>query len=223
MSFTLTSLFEDDFEYAGKIYNVNMTFDNILLLYEMFDDESLMDIEKIDIAIDMLVKEYDELKFNNVDEMVNLFKYIMREFLDIDLDKVQEEQEQQDESENKDLDGEESKPKKYMSYTKDAGLIFASFFAAYKIDLFEMHGKLHWKKFVALLSHLEDNTKFKQVIGYRTAKIPTGQHVDKDQVEHIKKMKKIYALEDTEQTPQEMSNKLNNFAEAMKQRAKIKK
>jgi hypothetical protein len=216
MSFTLSSSIDDTFDYEGEILNINMNFDNILLLFEMFDDDTLTDADKIDIALDMLVIESDKLKFSSFEEMVEFFNYVMKEFLEIDLNKKKQK------NGNKDQDGEEEEPEKFMDYQKDADIIYASFMAAYRIDLFEMQGKLHWKKFKALISHLSDDSKLKQVIGYRTAKIPTGKNVNKDHVDHIKKMKRVYSLEDekeNERRAQESSKALNIMGEALKERA----
>lgn len=181
MSFTLTTDFDDCFEFKGKTFNVDMSFDNILLLFEMFDDKDLYEHEKVFYALQMLIEEFDELQLSSPNEAYELFKYLLKEFLDIDLDKKNDEG--------------QSNVKMY-DFTKDATLIYASFFAVYKVDLFELKGKLHWNKFEALLHHLDDNSPFKKVIGYRTMKVPNGQHVDKDYRNHIIKMKQLYSLDD---------------------------
>ncbi len=45
---------------------------------------------------------------------------------------------------------------------------------AYNIDLIEEQGKLHWKKFNALLSGLPDGTKFVEVMKIRAWKPSKG-------------------------------------------------
>lgn len=181
MTFKLTDTFDDHFEYEGKTFHVDMAFDNILRLFELFDDKSIPEWEKVLWGLEILIVEYDKLKEKSFEEQFELFKFVLREFLDIDLDQPPEQLEQQ---------------KKVMDYTKDAELIYASFFAVYKIDLFEMHGKLHWKKFQALLTHLPDDSKFKEVVGYRTMKIPSANKVTKEYRDHVIRMKQLYALED---------------------------
>src|SRR5690606_37965837 len=121
MTFKLTDTFEDQFEYEGKIFHVDMAFDNILRLFELFDDKSISEWEKVLWGLEILIVEYDELREKSFEEQFELFKFVLREFLDIDLDQPPEQEQQ----------------KKIMDYTKDAELIYASFFAAYKIDLFE--------------------------------------------------------------------------------------
>lgn len=181
MTFKLTDTFDDHFEYEGKAFHVDMAFDNILRLFELFDDKSILEWEKVLWGLEVLIVEYDELREKPFEEQFELFKFVLREFLDIDLDQPPEQSEQQ---------------KEVMDYAKDAELIYASFFAAYKIDLFEMHGKLHWKKFQALLTHLPDDSKFKEVVGYRTMRIPSANKVTKEYRDHVIKMKRLYALED---------------------------
>ena len=57
--------------------------------------------------------------------------------------------------------------KPLFSIKYDGEYIFASFMQAYQMDLIEEQGKLHWKKFNALLSGLPDGTKFVEVMKIR--------------------------------------------------------
>jgi hypothetical protein len=200
--FTLTTEFDDTFKFKEKVCQVDVSFDNILLLFEMFDDEEIEEYEKIFLALQMLVNEYDELEFDSYEEVYELFKYVMLEFLDIDL-------------ENRNEDGE-SRVKMY-DFQKDAELIYASFFAVYKLDLFELKGELHWKKFQALLTHLDDNSPFKQVIGYRVMKVPSEKEASKDYISHVRKMKQMYSLEED---PQDATSVFDSLANTFKAQAK---
>lgn len=187
----LTDEFDDRIEYEGQVLNVDMTFDNILLLFEMFDDEAFFEYEKVPLGLQMLVQEYDILSDKSFEEQFALFKYILKEFLDID------------------LGGEQQSSKKIMDYQKDAGLIYASFFAVYKMDLFELRGKLHWRKFQTLLTHLQDNSPLKQVIGYRTMKVPDVKTSSEEYRQHVINMKRIHGLED--QNPLGAMDQLEHF------------
>jgi len=177
MSFLLTDEFEDSFEWEGKVYHVDLAFDNVLRLFEMFDDDVFFEEEKPFLAITMLVVE-EISNFQSLEEGFELFKFLMKEFLDINLEEQGE------------------KKKKIYDFKKDADLIYASFLACYKIDLFEMHGKLHWKKFNALLAHLDDKSKLKQVIGYREMKVPNSKEASREYIDHVQKMKRLYSLDD---------------------------
>lgn len=216
MSF-LTEEFDDSFEYKGKEFNVDMAYDNILLLFEMFNDDMIHDTIKMDIAVEMLVIEYEELQISDMHELSDLFYFLMKEFVGIDLKGDKEESE---ETQAKDMQGEIEKPKEFMNYEKDAEYIYASFLFDYGIDLFEERGKMHWNKFNSLLINLSDESKLKKVISYRTAKIPTGKHANSEQAEHIRKMKRIYALDrGKKQSPEEMNKAFDSVGNALKEMA----
>lgn len=53
-----------------------------------------------------------------------------------------------------------------LDYELDSELIYAAFLGQYGIDLFEVK-ELHWHKFLALLKGLNENTKLREVMGYR--------------------------------------------------------
>jgi hypothetical protein len=224
MSFKLTSTFDQDcFEFEDNTLNLDMSFDNILLLFEMFDDEDLSGSDKILIALNMLIYECEEyLAEKDFEVLKALFKYIMKEFLEIDIDK--DEEDQPDTGEQNDEEKEQPVTK-FLDYVKDAPIIYSSFLASYGMDLFECQGKLHWQKFKALLTHLPDESKLKQVIGYRTAKIPTGKHVDQEAVKRLRKLKSIYSLDDKprEQTIQARNAAFDSLSQVMKKKAVIKK
>jgi Bacteriophage Gp15 protein len=218
----LTSTFEDSFEFEGNTLNLDLSFDNILLLFEMLDDDDLDDFNKILIALQMLIYECEEyLSEVDFEVLRELFKYILKEFLYMDIDK---EEEEQNKSETLDPEEEQEAKIKFMDYKKDAGIIYASFLAEYGIDLFEQQGKLHWLKFKELVTHLSDKSKLKQVISYRTTKVPTGKNVDQEAVKHLKKMKRIYSLENPEvkQTTKARNAAFDAIAEALKSKAKLK-
>jgi Bacteriophage Gp15 protein len=140
------------------------------------------------------------LVIDSHEEAFELFKYLLREFLDIDLEKKNE-------------SGEVNK----YDFVKDAELIYASFFAVYKLDLFELQGKLHWRKFEALLLHLDDNSPFKQIIGYRTMKIPTEKQASKEYIQHVRKMQQLYSLEDG---PKDVTYVFDSISSTLKSQAK---
>ena len=196
--FTLTTEFDDSFELKEKVYHIDMAFDNILLLFELFDDEEIEEFDKVFVALRLLINEYDELELGTFEETYELFKYVLHEFIGIDLDAKTE-------------DGETQV--KMYDYQKDAELIYASFFAVYKLDLFEVKGKLHWKKFLALLTHLDDNSPLKQVIGYRVMKVPSEKEASKEYRQHVIKMKQLYSLNDG---PKDVTSVFDTLASSFK-------
>lgn len=195
--FLLTNKFEDSFEYEGNRLSIDMSFNNILKLFELFDDPLFKSYEKIPIALEMLVVEYELIEDLEFMDKFELYNYVLKEFLEIG---------------KKNDDGGEQDTKKIMDFNQDAGLIYASFMSEYGIDLFEEQGKLHWHKFSELLSNLGDKTAFRKVIGYRAMKVPSTKEVSKEYRQYIKKMKKIYSLDDTEDTKDNIEDKLDSIA-----------
>ena len=53
-----------------------------------------------------------------------------------------------------------------VDYELDSDLVYSAFLGQYGIDLVEVE-HLHWHKFLALLSGLNDNTRLREVMGYR--------------------------------------------------------
>nr|DAJ16445.1 MAG TPA: hypothetical protein [Siphoviridae sp. ct6ap5] len=62
------------------------------------------------------------------------------------------------------------------------------------MDLIEEQGKLHWKKFNALLSGLPDGTKFVEVMKIRAWKPSKGDSSQEKQ--RMRKLQEEYALPD---------------------------
>jgi hypothetical protein len=186
----LTSAFDDYFVFKNSKYKVDMSFDNILRLFEMFNDDTIVKMDKPILAVRMLV---EEVKCDSYEETINLFKYLMKEFIGIDVDKQEENQ------------------TKTFDFTKDAEIIYASFFSEYHMDLVEMQGILHWNKFIALLNYLDDESKFKQIVGIRTMKVPSSQEASQEYIDHIRKMKDTYSL-DEEQKGESINDVFDRLA-----------
>lgn len=53
-----------------------------------------------------------------------------------------------------------------IDYELDSDLIYSAFLGQYGIDLVDVE-HLHWHKFLALLSGLNDSTRLREVMGYR--------------------------------------------------------
>ena len=200
MSF-LTEEWDDSFEFKGETFHVNLAYDNVLLLFEMFNDESLANDEKIDFALDMLIDRYDKMKFNSVEEFIALYQYLMKEFLGYDT-------EEKEENENNVV--------KTHDFEKDAELIYASFYAAYHIDLIEQKGKLHWKKFITLMKHLDEKTAFKKVVEIRTMKVPKSNNHNQEQIANIRKLKQLYSLDKETGSEEKVQEVLSKAFSAMK-------
>jgi hypothetical protein len=180
MEFTLTSTFDDAFEYNGIEIRLNLAFDHVLRVFELLDDDMFHDYEKIDITLEILVENYEDIEDLPINEKFEMYAYIFKEFLDIDLTKADE----------------SGIVKKTFDFKKDAGLIYASFLSAYGMDLFEQQGKLHWQKFIQLLTNLHKDTVFKEVVNIRKMEVPPPDKYNKEYRKYVLEMKRLYSLED---------------------------
>ena len=80
-----------------------------------------------------------------------------------------------------------------VSFTEDAGLIYAAFLAQYGIDLTAT--SLHWWKFRALFDGLTDKHKICEIMGYRAMDL--SKIKNREQRAHYRKLKEMYKLPDT--------------------------
>lgn len=194
--FKLTNFLETELDYNGQLLHLDLSFDNILRLFELFQD-AIDNALKIDIACEMLIHEYQLIEEADIYEKNELLLFILREYLYIDLT-----------AEQSDEEGEEKKVQSF-DFTKDAGIIYASFMSVYGIDLFEMQGKLHFLKFMELLKHIDDTSKLKEVINIRTTPLPSPNKHNQAERERLMKLKEVYSLDDelTEEQQQEKLNK----------------
>lgn len=190
----LTDRFEDMLTINDIECALDLSFDNILRIYELKDDDEVNDFEKIEFMFEMLVINHEDIDLT-LDQKVQTVEFIFSEFI------TQESvQEKADESEQ-----EEPQQKTY-DLNKDADYIYASFFMDYGLDLIEQQGKLHWRKFVALLNGLSEKTPFMQVIQIRTMEIPKANKHNEKERQRIKKLKRIYALDKEERNADDVFN-----------------
>lgn len=173
-------------EINGKLFKVDMSFDNILNLIEMLNDKELSDETQIVLGIEML---FDDPLDMPIGEQVKVFFESYQALIgkdaesDLEYDLLGNPMPRQAE--------EESEP--LYDLQQDAEYIYASFMQDYGMDLFEQQGVLHWYKFKALLTGLSDNTKFKKVLEIRQMPLPSGKGSSKQRAE-VEKLKRAYAL-----------------------------
>ncbi|EAC7121821.1 bacteriophage Gp15 family protein [Listeria monocytogenes] len=192
----------DIYEYEGKEYKLDLAFDNVLRVIELTEDNSLSDVFRANLAIDVLFvddmpwsRSNEEDEYANIEEkslvLIDIFtNYIVKEnddglLYDIDGNKMPG-------ATNNNDDAEEIAS---YSLTQDADYIYASFLQDYNIDLLDSRGKMHWYKFRALLESLRDDTTIKTIIGIRQAELPSGKGTEKERNELIK-LKNRYKLKD---------------------------
>lgn len=189
--FKLTDTLVNEVEINGRMYSLDMSFDNILSLIDMLNDKELDDVTQILTGIEMLVTEPLECP---IEDKAEIFFKLYETLIDGN---------KEDDVEY-DIEGNpmpvQSKEKEVDIYdiAQDAEYIYASFLQDYGLDLFEQQGILHWDKFKALLVGLRDDTKFKKVLEIRQMPLPKGKGSG-EQRKQVEELKKAYALKPREQ------------------------
>ena len=175
----------DDKEYA-----LDLSFNNVLKLFEMWRDEDVPEFVKPHFGIRILTGE--TLEDFTVEEMAEIFNEVFEEH--ISLSEVEDNHVEYDLAGNpmKTTASDEPQEKAPYDIRYDGDYIYASFLQAYGIDLFDMQGKLHWRKFNALLSGLPEGTKLMEVIKIRKWKPQKGDLAEYK--EEMRRLQKDYAL-----------------------------
>lgn len=191
----------DDKEYA-----LDLSFDTVLKMFEMMRDDDIPEYIKPHFAIRMLIskslagstREEKAESFNNdfenysIEEMSKVFKSVFEEH--ISLADVKDNHVEYDLAGNpmKTTASDDTKQRAPYDIRYDGDYIYASFLQAYGIDLFDVQGQLHWKKFNALLSGLPEGTKLMEVIKIRKWKSQKGDSAEYK--EEMRRLQKDYAL-----------------------------
>lgn len=173
-----------------KEFPLNLSFDNVLRLFEMWRDEDVPEFVKPHFGIRILTGE--TLEDFTVEEMSEVFNEVFEEH--ISLSTVEDNHVEYDLAGNPmkttASNGKQEQAPYDIRY--DGDYIYASFLQAYGIDLFDVQGELHWKKFNALLSGLPEGTKLMEVIKIRKWKPQKGDSTEYK--EEMRKLQKDYAL-----------------------------
>lgn len=173
------------YEYEGKQVEIDLSFDNVLDIFDVLQMKHLLEKDLVELVIILLFGEGVILPKDYIVVWKDVFEKYMKPT--------------------------KSKPAKYdiagnpmpdpekndeitLDLQQDAEYIYASFIQAYNINLFERQQDLHWLEFRALLQGLPEDTIMKQIMSIR------GYVPDKnDSSEYKKQMKKlqtIYKLEE---------------------------
>lgn len=171
-------------------FPLNLSFDNVLRLFEMWRDEDVPEFVKPHFGIRILTGE--TLEDFTVEEMSEVFNEVFEEH--ISLSTVEDNHVEYDLAGNpmKTTANNGKQEQALYDIRFDGDYIYASFLQAYGIDLFDVQGKLHWKKFNALLSGLPEGTKFMEVIKIRKWKPQKGDSAEYK--EEMRRLQKDYAL-----------------------------
>ncbi|MCM3110686.1 Gp15 family bacteriophage protein [Lederbergia lenta] len=174
------------FLYESEEYSIDLAFDNVLDVFDVLGDETLRDYEKAEICLSLLLDESIQKK-----EAVELWNYVYESFIHIESKRPIE----YDRKGNPLPVQKEHKP--FIDLDKDAEYIFASFQQAYKMNLYQEQGNLHWREFQALLNGLPSDTIMQRIVQIRAWEPSKGDSAEYKKAMHH--LQDIYALDDEEQ------------------------
>lgn len=153
------------------------SFDNVLGVQKLFREEELNEYEKINTALRILVKNDWNLKLFSMPEKELLLDEIYEKCIKI-----------------KKRPSSRKSPVPVLDFEEDGEYIYASFMQDYRLDLIDLQGHLHWKKFIALFDGLSEDTKIRQVMRIREMEIPVFNGKNQKQIQDIMDLKSYYAL-----------------------------
>lgn len=182
---------DNEIEINGDVYDLNLAYDVVLRFFDLLADEEMSEQLKVSIAMTLLFGKGNEPDVS-VSQKMEVIKAVIQNHILIEKPSVI----------FASIDKQHEPEKEYYSLVEDADIIFASFFYDYKIDLFEQRGKLHWKKFKALLNGLSEKTKLSQVISIRKWK--PGEHTSPEEDKQMRELQKIYSLDVTQKDADEL-------------------
>ncbi|HDR8199938.1 TPA: hypothetical protein QC291_001579 [Bacillus cereus] len=199
--FKLTDRNRDIYEWSGVSIELNLSFDNILKLTELFDDQDIPKQIKPVIALNMLIVDNMLLTHLDENQKEQLFLNVFKDKLGIDFSST----DKKNETLKVNNGNEKSLPDiPVFNFTIDAERIYASFLFDYGINLFEQQGKMQWDEFKALFDNLSEKSPMKTAIHYRTCEIPKKDKNNAEERKRIKKMKELYELPEAKAIREEM-------------------
>lgn len=183
--FHLDEKLANEVNFKSKTYSLNLCFDNVLLAFRALKDKEMTITDRLETYLNLLVNDdlpsvadwmafYDAIQNVLTVEQTTAVKY------DLNGDPIP-------------TSNKSSEPD--FDFDFDARYLFAAFMQAYKIDLIEAQGKLHWIKFVALLNALPEDTMFRQIRQIRSTDL--SKIKDKDYRKQIKRQQQVFALPNT--------------------------
>lgn len=179
------------FEFNGKEYPLNLAFNSVLDMFELWNEKDIEPAHKIAISLEILLNEPFMDNVHDVEQlecMLLMWEELCERYF----------QEEANSGVTRDLKGN-IMPKqkkdsniKAIDFAQDAELIFAAFKQSYGINLYEEQGKMSWGEFKALLNGVPKNTRLAEVIQIRLWKPQKGESSEYKKA--MRNLQKHYAL-----------------------------
>lgn len=171
-----------------KEYTLNTDFRNCLNIILAFEDNELLDVDKIDVMLELLYGK------DNIPKNVNLA--IEKAILFLDCGEI---------SSNKSSEGMANR---LYSFKKDAKYIYSAIRQTHKIDL-ENIEYLHWWKFVYMFLDLDPNCFFCKMLDLRNKKIK-GKFTTEERKLYLQ-LYDILEIENNTFYSEDEQNEINEF------------
>lgn len=162
--------------FKGKHYTLNLSYDTVLLVQQLYGDERLDNGDKITQALKLMVKSRFKVWLLGDIDRAKLLEEITKKHI-APTRRVQS-----------------AGGPKLMDFRYDGGYIYASFQQAYGLDLTAECGRMSWQKFIDLLDGLPDKTKIKEVMRIRAMELPEPTRTNRKEIQNILRLKSYYAL-----------------------------
>lgn len=180
--------------YNGRKIRLDMSYGNILRVYDVFKDDFLTDSEKAEFALALLVK-------NRKLPDIRALDVIFREQIET-------------------YGKKSTNNLRVVDFRQDSAYIYSSFLMDYGIDLTEQYDKLHWQKFIALFQGLSEHTKMREVMSIRARPVPKPDKYNQEYIRSLMELKAYYALDiSQEEREKNFQAGLKNMFEALKVQA----
>lgn len=181
--------------FSGRKLRLNISFDTVLRVYDIFRDGFLLDHEKAQFALALLVKER---KLPDLKALDLIFSEQIETF-------------QRSRGKNN---------LRVVDFKQDAAFIYSSFLMDYGVDLTEQCGKLHWQKFIAMFQGLSERTKIREVMSIRAKPLPKPDKHNQEYIKNLIELKQYYALEiSQEERERNFQEGLKHLAQSLLARA----
>lgn len=174
-------------EFDGTEMPIDLTFDNVLDVFDILEDVDLFPEEKVNMSLELLISDFEKIFQGSSEQQFLLFNHILENYISVSGSEGVETDRLGNPMPNA------IKKKNNISLVHDAKYIYASF-RQIGINLFEEQGKLMWEEFQALLESLPDDTILARIIQIRTWEPSKGESAKEK--EHMRKLQQKYALPD---------------------------
>ncbi|MBE8847877.1 Gp15 family bacteriophage protein [Enterococcus durans] len=172
-------------EFDGTELPIDLTFDNVLDVFDILEDVDLFPEEKVNMCLELLISDFEKIFRGSTEQQFLLFNHILENYISVGSSETVEADRLGNPMPNA------VKEKNTISLVHDAKYIYASF-RQIGINLFEEQGRMMWEEFQALLESLPDDTILARIIQIRTWEPSKGESTKEK--ERMRKLQQKYAL-----------------------------